>query len=563
MRYAARFLATLFCSLLIFTTCFAPVARGEEDPSVAVVSISSYDQLMQHASVVGEIVGFPNAQQMMELQLMQLTGGKPLAGLDKTKPIVIDVKLGKAQPYAIACLPVTDLKALLDSLPPQLSDNEDVGDGVLLMKAAEGPLYAKQGQGWTYFADQKEHLAKAPEDPPALAGDLPELYVFATRVNVQNVPADKRAELIGFLELMNQLQLAGVAEAGGDIETQQELMKQNIAQLSKLINETEDVVIGLGIDRDNKNVHVDFSTTAQADSDTATSYKRFQAGKSSHAGFLHADATIAMAAHLSGKPPANEIEVMDEQQKMFQGEMMQEIDDDDELSSEQKETVKEAMAKILNALFDTARSDSLQLGFAAMLNKNSTLVGGMNISDGDTVEGAIKQLVGVISSMVEIPGPDWEAENHGFYRIHTWKNIPITEEDEAAAITKMIGDQLEFAVAVNAESIYMSMGGNAVEDLKKVIDASAKASNEVSKPLEAVVNMGPIMKFAAEADPQSGAMLLPVVGMLEEKDAIVYDIDQIPNGIRGRITVQQNVLRSLPLMSMMMGAAGGGAPNLQ
>ena len=31
-------------------------------------------------------------------------------------------------------------------------------------------------------------------------------------------------------------------------------------------------------------------------------------------------------------------------------------------------------------------------------------------------------------------------------------------------------------------------------------------------------------------------------------DAIVYDLGQIPNGIRARITVQQNVLRSLPLM---------------
>ncbi|MDG2207472.1 MAG: hypothetical protein P8K78_06165 [Pirellulales bacterium] len=560
MRYAARFLATLFCSLFIFTTCFAPVARGEEDPSVAVVSISSYDQLMQHASVVGEIVGFPNAQQMMELQLVQLTGGKPLAGLDKTKPIVIDVKLGKAQPYAIACLPVTDLTALLDSLPPQLSDNEDVGDGVLLMKAAEGPLYAKQGQGWTYFADQKEHLAKAPQDPSALAGDLPELYVLAGRVNVQKVPADKRAELIGFLELMNQLQLAGVAEADGDIEAQQVLMKQNMAQLSKFINETQDFVIGLGIDRDNKNVYVDFSTTAQVDSETAASYKRLQSGKSSHAGFLDVDATISMAGHLTGKPFASEIKMMNDQQEIFHKQMMREIDNDENLPDTEKETVKEAAGKLLNAIYDTARSDGLQMGFAVMLNKKSTVVFGANVSDGDTVEGAIKQLTGVLTSMVEIPGPDWEAENHGFYRIHTWKNIPVTEEDEVAVITKMIGDQLDFAVAVNAESIYMAMGGNAVEDLKKVIDASAKASEKITKPVQLVVNMGPIMKFAAEADPQSGAMLLPVVGMLEEKDAIVYDIDQIPNGIRGRITVQQNILRSLPMMSMMM-SAGGGPPD--
>ena len=267
-----------------------------------------------------------------------------------------------------------------------------------------------------------------------------------------------------------------------------------------------------------------------------------------------------MAGHLTGKPFASEIKMMNDQQEIFHKQMMREIDNDENLPDTEKETVKEAAGKLLNAIYDTARSDGLQMGFAVMLNKKSTLVFGANVSDGDTVEGAIKQLTGVLTSMVEIPGPDWEAENHGFYRIHTWKNIPVTDEDEVAVITKMIGDQLDFAVAVNAESIYMAMGGNAVEDLKKVIDASAKASEKITKPAQLVVNMGPIMKFAAEADPQSGAMLLPVVGMLEEKDAIVYDLDQIPNGIRGRITVQQNILRSLPLMSMMMGA-GGGPPN--
>ena len=553
MRHSSRFLTPLFCSLLVFTSHFSAVAHGEDDPTVAVISVSSYDQMMKYAGAVGEMVGFPNAQQMMELQLMQLTGGKPLAGLDKTKPIVLDVKLGKAEPYGVACLPVTDLKELLGSLPPQLSANEDVGDGILLLKAADGPLYAKEADGWAYFADQKEHLATVPNDPPSLVGDLPSRYVVAGRVNMQDIPEDKRAEAIGFFELMSQLQIAGVAEAGGDIQAQQAMMKNNIARLSQWIDETQDIIVGIGIDQDDKNVHLDFSTTALADTETATSYKRMQSGKSSHAGFLDVDATIAMAAHLTGKPVANELKMMDDQQKMIQSQMSQGLDGDDDLSDDQKEIVKEAAGKILNALFDTARSDALQVGFAAMLNQKSSFVYGMNMSDGDSVEGAIKQLVGVVSSMVEIPGPDWEAENHGFYRIHTWKNISVTDDDAK----RMIGDQLELAIAVNAESIYLSMGGNAVEDLKKVIDASAKASSKVTKPVEAVVNMGPIMKFVSEADAENGPMFLPIVGMLQEKDAISYDLQQIPSGLRARITVEQNVLRSLPLMSMMIGAAAG------
>ena len=554
MRHPARFFPLFLCSLLLFTSCFFSVALGDDDPSVAVVSISGYDNLMGHAAAIGEIVGFPNAQQMIQLQLMQLTGGKPLAGLDKTKPIVVDIKLGQAEPYGIACLPVTDLEKLLGSMPATLAKTEDVGDGVLLLKAAANPMYAKAGDGWAYFTDQKEHLANVPKDPASLAGDLPSKYIFAGRAKVQNIPKEKRAEFIGFFELMSQLQLANVAEAGGDIEAEQAMMKSSIARLSQWMDQTEDITVGVGIDHDQKNVYLDFSTTAVAETQTANSYKRFQKGKSAHAGFLHVDATIAGATHITGKPAENEIKYIDDQEKMSQKQMTRKIDDADDLSDDQKTTAKEALGKLLNVFFNTMRSDGLQAGFAMMLNAKSTIVMGAKVSDGDAVEGALKQLIEMASTQMGVPGADWEAENHAFYRIHTWKNIPMTE----SVAKKCFGERLEMAIGVNAESIYLAVGGNGIGDLKKVIDASAKASNEVTEPAEAVINLGPIMQFAVEVDEENGAVYLPIAGMLQEKDAIKFGIQQIPSGIRARITVEQNILRAMPLMGMTFGA---GIPN--
>ena len=329
MRHSSRVLPHLFCSLLLLTSCFFSVASGDDDPSVAVVAISSYDQSMEHAGVVGEMVGFPNVEQMVELQLMQLTGGKPLAGLDKTRPIVVDIKLGKNEPYFIACLPVTSLKELLGSLPPEVAETEDVGDGLLLLKGAESPMYAKEANGWAYFADQKDHLTSVSKDPASLVGNLTSKYVVAARADVQNIPADKRAEVVGFLELMMQLQLAGAAEVGGDAETQQKIMKENIAQLSQLIDESDNITVGIGIDHQQKNVHLDFSATALAGTQTAAAFKRFQKGTSSHAGFLHTDAAAAAAMHLTGGPTANELKILDLQHKAIQEQMTKGLSDVD------------------------------------------------------------------------------------------------------------------------------------------------------------------------------------------------------------------------------------------
>ena len=551
MRHHARFLLLSFCSLLLFTNNFATIAVGDDDPSVAVVSVSSYEKLMGHAAVIGEIVGFPNAEQMIQLQIMQLTGGKPLAGLDQTKPIVIDVRLGQVQPYWIACLPVNDFQAMLGSLPAPLAATEDAGDGVLLLKATDSPMYAKTEAGWTFLSDLKENLTTLPKDPVALAGDLPSKYVMAGKVNMQSVPAEKRAELLGFLELMSQLQMAGAAEPGADLAAQQAMMKDNIARLKQWIDETVDVTIGVAINGDDKNVHLDFSTTAIAGTQTAKSYERFQKGKSAYAGFLDVDAAIAGAVHLTGKPAEDEMKYIDAQGKVSRQKMMEEIENADDLTDDQKEVAKQSLGKLMNVMFDTMRSDSFQAGFAVMLNKQSSIVMGAQVSDGDAVESALKPLIEMISQQGGIPGPDWEAENHAFHRIHTWKNIPVPDEDSK----KVIGDQLEVAIGVNAESVYLAMGGNGIEDLKKVIDASAKASDEVTEPAEAVLHMGTMMQFAVELDEENGAMYLPIAGMLQEEDAVRYGIQQIENGLRARITVEQNILRAMPLMSMTFGAA--------
>ena len=551
MRHHARFFLLSFCSLILLINNFATIAVGDDDPSVAVVSVSSYEKLMGHAAVIGEIVGFPNAEQMIQLQIMQLTGGKPLAGLDQTKPIVIDVRLGQAQPYWIACVPVNDFQAMLGSLPAPLAATEDAGDGVLLLKAADSPMYAKSEAGWTFLSDLKENLTTLPKDPVALAGDLPSKYVMAGKVKMQSVPAEKRAELLGFLELMSQLQMAGAAKPGADLAAQQAMMKDNIARLKQWIDETVDVTIGVAINGDEKNVHLDFSTTASAGTQTAKSYERFQKGKSAHAGFLDVDAAIAGAVHLTGKPAEDDVKYIDAQGEVSRQKMMEEIENADDLTDDQKEVAKQSLGKLLNVMFDTIRSDSFQAGFALMLNKQSSIVMGAQVSDGDAVESALKPLIEMVSQQGGIPGPDWEAENHAFHRIHTWKNIPMPDEDSK----RVIGDRLEVAIGVNAESVYLAMGGNAIEDLKKVIDASAKASDEVTEPAEAVLHMGTIMQFAVEVDEENGAMYLPIAGMLQEEDTVRYGIQQIENGLRARITVEQNILRAMPLMSMTLGAA--------
>ncbi|HJN65316.1 MAG TPA: hypothetical protein QF761_03865, partial [Pirellulales bacterium] len=143
-------------------------------------------------------------------------------------------------------------------------------------------------------------------------------------------------------------------------------------------------------------------------------------------------------------------------------------------------------------------------------------------------------------------------------RIHTWKT-PVPDD----AAKQMFGEQVELALGVNAKSIYFAFGGNGIADLKKTLDTAAASSKQPIDPVQAFVKLGPLL--AAAAAQEGGQNLAPIAGMLHDKDQILYTIQPIEGGIHGRVVLQQNLLRAIPLMTMIMGSGpagvGGGPGN--
>ena len=246
---------------------------------------------------------------------------------------------------------------------------------------------------------------------------------------MQKIPPGKRAEAIGFLELMAQMSLAGGGvELNLALEEQLAATKQQIGMLRQWIDDTKEVTLGVGFDKATQSVHLDFVMTAMSGSEALKSYKRFKKGKSDHAGFLHEDATLAIAVNMEGQPIKEEIALLDAQEKMFQSQMAENIDTDSSLDDEEKDKIKQSADKMMGVLFDTLRSKKFQAGMAAFINDRSTFVFGGQVTDGNVLEGAVKQLIEIAGKKLDFPQPNWEEENHGFYRIHTWKT-PVPDDD--------------------------------------------------------------------------------------------------------------------------------------
>ena len=213
---------------------------GNATKPIAVIGLSSYDELMQDADFIGGIVGMPGASQMADMLLTQRTGGKGLAGLDKSKPIGMVVQAAGMSPSFGVCVPVTDQAAFLGLATMVGAMSKDLGNGVTQVSVMGQDAYAKNSSGWMLLGMSPEQLATLPADPSAVLGPLTADYDLAVQVNVQNLPEAWKQQAF---EMMNNAAKNGLSkrsdESDADYAARSKTLEEGLAQNQQMIGEMD------------------------------------------------------------------------------------------------------------------------------------------------------------------------------------------------------------------------------------------------------------------------------------------------------------------------------------
>jgi hypothetical protein len=161
-----------------------------------------------------------------------------------------------------------------------------------------------------------------------------------------------------------------------------------------------------------------------------------------------------------------------------------------------------------------------------------------------------------------MPEVNWAAEKHGDVTFHTLQ-APVPEEEEEQR--RLFGENLDIAVGIGQKAVYFALGRNAMDEVKKVIDASAAAPNKPTAPMELTLSLGQIMtaaqSFADEDDkPQIEMIANMLANEANGRDHVRMVGQPIENGIRMRLEAEEGVLRAIGMAAMQaqMQAAGGG-----
>jgi hypothetical protein len=536
-----------FLPVLALLLAAAPTAvQAQQDSNqIALITLSSYDEIKSDVSFIGRLGGQPMLAEQMEGMLAFLTGGQGLAGLDKSKPLGVAVYAQDGEILVKAFVPVTDMNALIGLMGNWGVIGEEGEGGVMELTTPAQTLYAKQANGWAVISLTPEAVQSGIGGAEQLINSLSQTYDVAARIYVQNIPAEQRQMYIEQLRAgMEQGLVQNEGESNQQFEMRKTMTQAQVEQFAQLLEDTEQLSVGWSLDSREERTFLDFEMTAAPGTKMARQLAAYQNLTTDYAGFFQPDAaaTLTFAAEMTP-------EDVNEASQMFEGlrnQLMQQIEQEADLPDDKsKEIVKAAVGDFFDAFVATVKDGKLDGG--AVLNMSPdgvTLVAGGRVGDPAKIESGLKKLEQLAAQQPEFPGISWNADRHGEINFHTMK-VPVPEHEVEAR--KLLGDTMEVAIGTGGNSAYFAVGKNAVQRTKEIIDASQANTGKQVPPMELTISLSQILSTVAEVDPNP--VVTKVAEMLQSeaqgRDHIRMVEHVTDNGVKVRIELEEGVLRAI------------------
>jgi hypothetical protein len=555
----------LLSSMLAVTVLLGAVSlcRAQESKPLVTVSFAGYDKLLADLGMIGKLGGNANLTKQLEMMSLMLPQGEGSKG-----PLALDTKLpwgavlvtdGKT-PSSYAFVPVTDIKPLMELAKAQSGHDIKAEKGVYQFPVSGKTMYAAQKGNWAFVADSPEQLAKVVTDPAPMLGDLPKKYDLAIRASVKNLPKEYREQLLAQLRAGAEVGMQQMANAGDeDAAMRANLAKQSVEQLTTLVNDMDELLLGWNIDSKTKTTYLDLELTAQTGTKLAAQLAEIKPGKSAFGGLLLPNA--AVTASTVGTIEDAEVAQIKSALATMRKSAVKGLENQG-LTEDEVKLASQLLGDMIDVFEKTVEAKNTDAALSLMLDPAAvTVVAGVKIAEGAKLDKTFQKLVEEVKKNEEA-AKAFKLSDETVQGVHL-HIISVPTPDVQMA--PLVGDTLEVALGIADDKVLVAAGRDAAKTLKKAVGQLKTASDKEVSPLQIALSVTSIAKFVAEVgdDAQVKATASMVAGMLGRagsKDHVTITAQPIAQGVRLRLELEEGLLKALGSMSQMMGGmapAGG------
>lgn len=503
--------------------------ESSADSPAAIISLKGIDGQLDDVTYLGTAAGFGDQMGMVPM----LAQGY-LQGIDTEKPLGAVVWFEGQEPRVLGMIPVTDIEAVLDQIAGFGMNVDEEGDFYFL----EGPnadIVLTVNGGYAFLSDTKEHLGTLPGSPGELLSGVAKENMLAAKLFVQRIPAELRDMAVdqmrqGFESAMDEMD-------NGDLEElQRETNAMQMQQLIDMVQNSDQLEIGFGVEQSKEKLVFDMSFTGLEGSKIAKQAAAME-GKSSKFGKFLLD-SAAMNMNGFGVLLDEDKQNLKNLLESVKATAMEEMNDEGDMSDEEKEVVTGLVEDIFSLVNSSVDAGFVDFGAAVMMDESSMNAAfGGSLADTSKFDSLIDKISDLATSQQEVGIEAGEASVSGV----SFKKLTVTfPEDVEPEVRDMLGDSIDILMGRDGNEAYVALGTSPTDAFETIMSNSASNSE-----FPAVYNIRvlPILKFAS-----SNAEAAPVVQQLldeypSENDKISIFSKVIPNGQQMRGEMDSDLLK--------------------
>ena len=248
-----------------------------------------------------------------------------------------------------------------------------------------------QKGNWAFLADSAEQLTKVAADPAPLLGDLPKRYDLAIRASVKNLPKEYREQLLAQLRAGAEAGMQQMpSESEEDYAMRLGVAKQAVQQLTTLVNDMDEVLLGWNVDAQTKTTYLDLELTAQTGTKLADQFAAIKPGKTNFAGLLLPEA--AVTASSVGTISDAQVAQVKSGLATLRKSVTKELENQN-LAEDEVKLASRLLGDVIDVVEKTVEAKNSDAALAVMLDPAAvTLLAGATIADGAKLEKTFQQL---------------------------------------------------------------------------------------------------------------------------------------------------------------------------
>jgi len=532
----------ILSSLLLLTIFALPrVARAQESaPKVSAV-FHSAKRILTDLKLLSDLTTKTEQKQWENIEAIIETF---LFGIDRRKPLGIQVILDGDEERFQFALPLTSLKEFVDeNLGGFEISARRIGTGLYRLSEQKETLgYMRHSKGYVSISEQRAEVATVPDPRSTMAALLAKKYSLSATIN--NSAGQQAARRKSFRPIRENLLAAVKAkkgEAADDLALKKELLQFELGEAERFLVESKSLTAGFYVNPETTQAILDIDLTAIADTGLAKSIQGLSTTPSHFAGIPRAKTAI-----LSGRihHPLDSF-----RQTGLQGVLTaarNAIHGDIQRKAAATDAQKAASTEVLDtvvAVMQSALTKGLLDGFVEVRPAE----GGVNVMVAGirTVEGQrLRAALAAIPNSTFATDVTLDSTKAGEVTIHQ-VTVPADLHTDFAAL---FGDSQIILVGTSADAAWCAAGPGAIDALKAAITSRADSANEKVDPVfvDLAIKVGPWLKVLDNqlaADEASADRKMALKAFAQGKDMVQLQLWREGTRVLGRTTLGTGILR--------------------